>query len=163
MALSAGKWFTAITCIDSSGKKAIREYEHFDTDYQWIPAAAVAIRERFELVSDCKVVQVQTSLVRVEESLTLPTVGFVEDVLVITAPVKDDARSQATVSIPAPKVGLFMSSTGVGRDQVNWAIDSYLKEYLRMFDQPYFLLSDGEQIDRVNLKGRRVRRKTYDP
>jgi len=159
MAFSSGKFVTTFTLIGTGGRTVIREYENYDTDYGFATAAAVAMAVRLNNCSNLKIASYSLSFVKVEQSLVLPTNAYPEEQLLINAPIKGKGGKRAQIKIPAPKDVLFQSTTGQGHNLMN-AGNATLLDFLLMFDQAYFKLSDGEQIDRNDLRGKRVHRTT---
>jgi len=159
MALSTGYWVTKFTFVASSGVKVVREHEHHATDFATVLSAVEDLRVVYAIISKLTIAQIQTSFIRVEQALTLPVGAFPEDILLINAPIKGNAGARAAISIPAPKDELFMSPDGEGHNQPNFA-NGDLSYFLSLFHYDYFYVSDGQHIGLVDLKGKRVHRKT---
>ena len=160
MAFSTGKWVTTVTLCDTAGKRYIKEFENFDTSYQYAEQVArTAIVVFLAQVTKLKIVQYQVALVRVEESLVLPTSVYGGRTLSLSLPIKGNATKRAAIHIPEPADTLFMGTSGSRYETINWN-SGQLLNYLNLFDATYCYLADGERIDRKDMRGKVVTKKT---
>lgn len=160
MAFSAGTWVTTVTLCDSSGRRYLKSFENFDTTYQYAEQAArTAIVVFLAPVTKLKIVAYQVALVRVEESLVLPSNVYGGRSLALSLPIKGNATKRAAIHIPEPADRLFMATSGSQHEQINWN-DGALLNYLNLFDAAYCKIADGERIDRKDMRGKVTVKKT---
>jgi len=160
MSLVAGAWFMSYSLLDSGNDVVTSTRRLQATNATEAAAAGAAFIAALQLVTDAKVVDYSVGQKYVENALT----GFDDATVrnsiqaVITASIKDQPLKKATVSIPAPKIGLFTAITGEGSDVVDVSTGSLAQDFLEQFwDGGSVYISDGEKLDEItNAKGVRV-------
>lgn len=90
---------------------------------------------------------------------SLPNVGEVEELALITGAIDGHPLKSGTLTIPAPKDGVFVGSPGQANYNIVDFTDSALGSFVGEFQggSSAFLISDGEAID-PPYKGKRVHR-----
>lgn len=155
MAFVADSLFAVFAFADNSGKVVTRRYECQDTD----PAAVAALMDDWattiEGVTDAEIVSYSLEQRWIEDAVTLPAAGVQnENQAIITSKIDGDPTESATVTIPAPKIGIFSAATGPGADVLDPS-DTALGLFQALFlDGGAFYVSDGEFMSSV-FSGRR--------
>jgi hypothetical protein len=158
--VSAGR-FATIHLKDQGGNGTTRTFELVavtDTQAQ-IDVASILIK--LLAVTNAKLDTYSISEKFVENAFTLPTGAEVENQLQITVPIAGKPNKSGTISIPAPKDGVFVAASGEGYNQPDFT-DSALIAYVDIFTATgnQSKISDGEVAVLTNAKGKRVHAKS---
>jgi len=161
MALVSPYWVLEVQLVDRGGNDTTRTYRFRDTDdagdMDLLATAANALIVALQLVTDAVIKKYQLAKVFINDAFALPSVGEVEAHALITAPILDLPQKSASIDIPAPKDSIFVGSSGAAYNQVDFAdaaVIGYLNEFTGATSP--FLVSDGEAIEQVNLRGKRT-------
>lgn len=171
MALVQHEVFIDVQVVDAGGNKSTISYEcdladmaalntaHTTNDY--ILGAGGLVPDLIA-ITDAQVLSVRMGVAYKEDTNLYGAAGSeVERKAVISAK-KAGTQERAIVNIPAPNVGIFLTTTGEDRNTVDGS-DAALQAYLSNYeDTELLLLSDGEDLDDVsvagNVKGKQVHR-----
>lgn len=161
MAIESAGWWTSVDLIDGTGKITTITRRLRAADATEATAAGVAFRTSLAAVTDSTIVGYTVGEKFSETALgALPAVTVLNSVTAsITAAILDQPTKFANTVIPAPKIGVFSSTTGRGANVVNptaTIVVNYLTEYT---EAGSVFISDGESLDPVfNASGERVTR-----
>ena len=155
MSLTAGRWFTVITLVETSGKKTQKRFEQSaPADDAAARAAALALATDIAAVSDAVVSAYHCYQEFVEDALSLPSSAELQNQAVLVVGIEDEPTKSAQIVIPAPKDSIFVASTGSGYDILD-TTDSDVIAFFANFDsEALYYVSDGEQADGL-VGGRR--------
>lgn len=168
MNLVHDKFFLNVTLVDASGiNKATLRYDLNYADWAALNTG-IGAGDITQLLADINgVTDGLISGYSVGESFVEDTdvVGAagseVENNALVTCRIDGQLNKYATLRIPAPSDGIFLSATGPNRNRIDVA-DAALVAYLANFQTGNLcLVSDGEQIDTVNAQnvdGKRIHR-----
>lgn len=159
MAISSqGFWFN-ISFVDTGGNVSSKTYEMTAPDYTTAIADAAAALPLFEAVTDAEISAYRVTEIFAEGTLTLPVNAEIENQALITTGIVGEPLKSATLTIPAPNVGIMTDTSGEGFNVVNPSDPDFVA-WLAMFAQSgYFLISDGEVASGFK-GGRRIHRKS---
>lgn len=164
MALNVEHYISTIQFVDKGGNFSTRSYRHrqLDTsgDISALITAQSGLVAALQAVSDCSVKQVTLSRVQTNDANPLlPTADTaeVEMQALITARITGHPNKSASLSIPGPKNGIFVASSGKNYNIVDMA-DADVITFMSLFagTTPDFLVSDGETIVNSGAAGKRV-------
>lgn len=163
MALVKQGWYLEVQLIDKGGNTTTRRYQlaidDVADDISGLVTAQNAMLVALQGATQCVIKQYSLNRFSINDALTLPTGdgAEVEKHALITAPIHGVPNKSATIDIPAPENAMFIGTSGPGWNVVD-PTSALLLAYLDQFTDPSgsFYLSDGEQIDQVNLRGRRT-------
>jgi hypothetical protein len=167
MALGSIGWFLTVELVDRGNNSTTRTFELVSTDTAGDASAVLTavgtILTRLNAVTAAVVKSYSVSKRFVEAALTLPTSAEaeVEKHALITALIYQQPNESASIDIPAPEQGIFLAQSGPNVNLVDFA-DTDVQNYLDIFDYnaPLAKISDGEQIDKAVVKGRRTSSKS---
>lgn len=172
MSLVKGSYFASVTVTDSSGKnKSILRYKLTANDGAGDPGSAFAqaladtatIITRLNAITDGVITGYDVGLSYDEDSTFVAAEGVqIENLASISARISSAQEKYATIKIPAPSIGIFLSTTGTNSNVVDPA-DADLLTYLSTFvTAGLATLSDGEVLLNPSaangLKGKRIHR-----
>lgn len=158
-------WHLDLTLEDAGANITTRRFELVATDtagdltdviadVQTIVAAWVA-------ASDAVLIKQTLAKDSVEDSVTLPTTSVnVEENLQVSAKIFGTPNKSAVFEIPAPKIAMFVATSGPGRNQALFS-NTLLSNVVNLFKNgAQALISDGEAITDQGIKGKRVHHKS---
>jgi hypothetical protein len=159
MALTQQGYELLVDFADNGGKPyARRTYPLVATDITTIPAIITSMLATISAATDAVIASYRLAQVFVEDALVLPTAGVQnENQAIISAPILGRPNKSGTITIPAAKIGCFVSTSGKGANVVNTGA-GVAQNYARMFDSAHgdeAYLSDGEFIDSSQMAGKR--------
>lgn len=97
----------------------------------------------------------------VEDSVVLPTTSVnVEENLQVSAKIFGTPNKSAVFEIPAPKISMFLATSGPNRNNANFASGPLPAIVNLYIDDGPALISDGESITAQAIKGKRVHHKS---
>ncbi len=155
MALVAS-WHMSVSLKDSGGNTAVKRYELRGSDYATCSAEIATILAALSAVTTAEVAGYSLSQRWTEDAFSYPTGSEIENQALLNI-MLDGGLKTATVYIPSPTDGCFMSATGDGRNIVDVA-DTDVLAYVALFEsggEAY--LSDGEDADSL-MNGKRIHR-----
>lgn len=134
-----------VSFADNSGEVVTRNYRLQDTDYadiltglsSWIPTIAAT--------TDDVIVSYFVKSIFVNDAIVLPAAGVQsENQAIISGKIEGQPLESFTVTIPAPKIGVFTATSGKGANIVNQAA-SIVTSFMGLFASGgAFYVSDGE-------------------
>lgn len=123
---------------------------------------AAAIIVKWKSITDAEVLSYTVSNRFVEDAPIIPSGGVhIENIAEVILQLEGYATKKATLTIPAPKAGIFAGVTGDNSNVVDTA-DGDLVAFVASFGSlgdNTLLISDGEHADGI-VRGRRVHRKS---
>lgn len=148
MALVGGKFKFSITLLDNGGDKTTRTYDMQAVTQEAAETDAPAILAAIQGVTDAVVVSYSFYEEFVNDALAYPASGVEnQNQALLDFLIVDDPTKHATISIPAPKPGIFMATSGPPAEIIDTA-DAAVIAFAGLFlaaGQLY--LSDGEEAD----------------
>jgi len=163
VALANQGWFIEVTFVGRGGRSVRRAYQMVHTDggnnSATIHADATSFVTHLAGATECKITGYRLYNLWLETVLTLPTSAEAEvgQVALLTPRIRGNPHKRAKISIPGPKITLFKAQSGADADEIDPA-DTTLVSLMGDFDSTSANLvkvSDGEQIDRLSVEGRR--------
>lgn len=162
MAIESVGWELSVTLVDSSGvNTSVKQYDLVAADGTEAATAAATIMTALDGVTDAAI-KGYTIGERFAETgvFTLPTDAEIENQALLIGRLDGNPFKKVSMTIPAPNIGIFVSSTGANRNVVDLA-DAAVVAYRTLFQAPgnVATLSDGETLD-VLESGRRIHRQS---
>jgi len=161
MAIVSAGWQLTVELLDGTGVLGTKTVDLQATDQTEATAAATDWIAKFMATTDLLLAGYRISEVFTENAVgALPAVTVLHSVTAsISAAILDLPFKFASLVIPAPKIGVFSSTTGRGANIVNptaTIVQQLLTEYT---EGQSAYISDREFLDPVfNASGRRVTR-----
>jgi hypothetical protein len=164
MALVKQAWTVEITLIDKGSNETTRSYPLVATDDAGDVSALVTevtgtIIPALLAVTLLVIKKWTLRLLYLETSLSLPTDSGaeVEAHALITVPIYGIPNKSAVVDIPGPEILCFVGTSGPNYNIVDTSGDE-VRAYVGLFKQVgnVAYISDGEQLDNVDGRGRRT-------
>lgn len=159
MALSGLNFGMTISFVDNGGNTVTREYmmKNEVATYADAAAAAAAMAPIVDALTGAKISQYRVFQVFQETAFSLPVDAGVqvEDRATMTFLLSGAGSKKAAINVPAPVIGVFMSSSGPGANIVDTndaAVVAFADQFLAASD---FRMSDGESTERI-LAGHRT-------
>jgi len=168
LALVKQSWTVEITLIDKGSNETTRTYPLVLTDTAGDVTALIAqvtteIIPALLAVTLLNIKKWTLRLLYLETALTLPTDSGaeVEAHALITVPIYGLPNKSAVVDIPGPEILCFVGMSGPNYNIVNTSANE-VRAYKGLFTQVgnVAYISDGEQLDNVDGKGRRTHSKS---
>lgn len=158
-------WHLDCTFIDAGANVTTRRFELVATDdagdltdviadVQTVVAAYVA-------ATDSVLTKQTLAKDSVEDSVTLPTTSVnVEENLQVSAKIFGTPNKSAVFEIPAPKIAMFVATSGPGRNQALFS-NGLLGAVVNLYkDGAQLKISDGESITDQGIRGKRIHHKS---
>jgi len=162
MAQTSVGWTLDVTLVDSSGvNTAVKHYELVAADGTEAADAADTILTALAGVTDAAVKGYVIGERFAETgTFTLPTDAEIENQALLVGRLDGNPFKKWSTTIPAPKIGIFVLSTGPSRNIVDLA-DTAVVAYRALFQSPgnVATISDGETLD-VLESGKRIHRQS---
>ena len=160
MALAADGYTLVIQFADTGGNITTRSHDLTSADDAAATTDAAAILAAYANVTDAAVKGYSINKKFVEQSLSLPAAAEVENNLQLTLKIFQKPNKSGTLRIPAPKAGLFVSTSGQGYNQPDFT-DAALTTFINLFTTGgEATISDGEVAVLADAKGKRVHAKS---
>lgn len=160
MAITSVGFELTVTLVDSSGvNTANKTYELVAADAAAAATASATIMAALAGVTDAAIKGYSIAERFAETgTFTLPADAEIENQAMLVGRVDGNPFKKWTTTIPAPKIGIFVSSTGANRNVVD-LLDAAVVAYRDLFQAPgnVATISDGETLD-VLESGKRVHR-----
>lgn len=159
MAITSVGWELAVTLVDSGLNIANKVYELVAADAAEAATSAAAILAALDPVTDAAIKGYRIAEVFAETgTFTLPTDAEIEMQALLLMRLDGNPFKKVTHTIPAPNIGIFVSSTGANRNIVD-TLDAALLTYRAIWQSPgnVATISDGETVD-VLESGHRIHR-----
>jgi len=151
-----------VTLVDSSGENTSNKtYELTSADATAAAADSADIMTALLGVTDAAIKGYSIAEVFAETGVfSLPLDAEIENMAILVGRIDGNPFKKATLTIPAPKIGIFVSSTGANRNVVD-VNDAAVQAYRALYQSPgnVATLSDGETLD-VLESGRRQHRRS---
>lgn len=158
-------WHLDCTFVDAGANVTTRRFELVATDdagdltdviadVQTVVAAYIA-------ASDAVLIKQTVAKDSIEDSVVLPTTNVnVEENLQVSAKIYGTPNKSAVFEIPAPKIAMFVATSGPGRNQALFS-NTLLANVVNLYKNGAQLkISDGEVITDQAIKGKRVHHKS---
>lgn len=168
MALTSLGYWLAVTLVDNGGNQSTKSYQlrQDATDPADFPAAlgdAGAVVASLDAITDAVIMGYQIEQRFAEDALALPAVGVqIENQALLDFAIDGNPFKSATLTIPAPVIGIFAGASGVLADTVDVA-DAALVTFVNQFKAAGLVyISDGEDADPTAPlnSGRRIHRRS---
>lgn len=160
-------WKLAVTFVDSGANETTREYFLTVTDDAGdltdVIAAVQAVMTVLVADSDAHISKQTLSKTSVEDAFTLPTGAVnIEENAQVSAKIFGSPNKSAVLEMPAPKIGMFVDTTGPNRNVVNFVAAGLADNWVSLYldDTGVLSVSDGEAIVKTGIKGKRVHHKS---
>lgn len=148
-----------INFVDTGANVTTKRFQMTAADYATAVTDAAAAIAEWESVTDAEIEAYTIQEVFTEDSPVLPAAVEIENQALITVGIVGEPLKSATLTIPAPSVGIMTSTVGDGYNTVDVS-DADFVAWLAMFSTGgLFLISDGE-VAGGSPKGRRIHRKS---
>jgi hypothetical protein len=158
-------WHLDLTFEDAGANVTTRRFELVATDDAGdltdVIAAVQVIVAAWVAASDAVLIKQTLGKDSVEDSVVLPTTSVnVEENLQVSAKIFGTPNKSAVFEIPAPKIAMFVATSGPGRNQALFS-NALLANVVNIYDDTgEAYISDGEQITAQGIKGKRVHHKS---
>lgn len=159
MALVAQGFTGYITVADNGNDRSTKSYNLRADTYNEAVTAMSTIVTALGNVSDSAIVGYGVTHVYAEDAFTVPTSAAVQNEMQALLSVSIDGQplKSATITIPAPKAGLFVATSGSGANTID-TTDAAVNAYVDLFKatgEAY--VSDTEDAGALK-EGRRIHR-----
>lgn len=162
MAFAAGRFGLTVSYMDNGANVVVRDYfmDETITDYPGAVAAAGDILTDIIAATDAALPQYRVFQVFEEQALVIPGSGVqVENTASMTMLLVAAGSKKGNVNLPAPKAGVFVSTSGPQANQVNTTATVVTNFVDNFIAAGKFVISDGEKVARI-LEGKRVHKKS---
>ncbi len=158
MAFVANGFTGYITLVDNGDNTTTKSYALTSADAAAASTDIAAIATALTAVTDAVIVSYGATAVFVNDAVVLPASGVkIADQALVTVSIVDEPIKSGTFTIPAPKPGIFVATSGSNANVVDLA-DTAFAAYLAVFQTGgEATISDGETAD-IAKSGRRVNR-----
>lgn len=147
MAMVAAPFELTITFADNSGQQVTRQYEVAETVYATAFGLADDWVATFMAATDCALVSWSLNQKLVNDALTLPAIGVQnENQAIITGKIAGDPTESGFFTIPSPKVGVFVGTSGPDANKVDTGATIVSNVVGLFLEGGALLLSDGENL-----------------
>jgi hypothetical protein len=160
MALVSNGFWLVVTLRDNGGNETTKTYQMVAADADTAATDAAAVLTALNAVTDAVVVSYFAYERFIEAAFSYPGDGVqVENLALLDFDLVDHPEKTATVTIPAPNIGIFVASSGSGANIVDTS-DAALVTFRDLFRTGgKLLISDGEVAESL-VRGRRIHRKS---
>lgn len=159
MALVEDGYTLHVTLVDNGGNQTSKRYELNSADMTEATADAATIMTALGNMTDAAFLGYEICLRFVENAFAYPPAGVqIENQALIVLGLADNPLKSATITVPAPKQGIFVGTSGEAANIVD-AADAAVAAYWALFTATgVATVSDGE-VAEVYKSGRRIHRK----
>lgn len=148
MAIVSGGWKITITVVDNGGDVTTRTYDLQSADDIEAGTDSAAVLAAFMALTDAVLLSHQYYEVFVNDALAFPASGVEnQNQALLDFLITDDPTKHATLSIPAPKPGIFMSTSGPSAEIIDVADAAVIAFAALFIPAASAFLSDGETAD----------------
>lgn len=158
MALTSVGFVLNVDFADNSGDVVTRRYPLVaGAVYADVLTYAVDLITDLEALTDAQIIAYNVTERFEVSALALPAAGVQnENQIILTAAIAELPLKSATLTVPAPVIGAFVAPTGPGANVVNTGA-AVVTNFLANFagGTGKFTVSDGEQIDTSDVRGKR--------
>lgn len=160
MAYVSAGWKMFISMIDNGGNSTTKTYDLTSADADAAATDSAAVLAALDAVTDALITDYGYYEKMVQDTVTYPSAGVqIEDLALLEFDIVGDPTKKATITIPAPAIGIFNASSGAGANVVDTA-DAAVVTYRDLFRTAgECTISDGEVANSL-IKGRRIHRKS---
>lgn len=160
MAFVPGRWFTVINMVDNGNNPASKRFELNADDADAATTIQTALLAAWNNVTDLKVVSYYTYQEEVSDVEALPASGVEREmVAVLDFQILDHPNKPGTVTIPGPKPGIFVASSGRGANVIDTADAAVIAFRDLYLTGPSLFISDGETAGLL-VGGKKTHRKS---
>lgn len=157
--VSAG-WRLFVTLMDNGGNKTTKSFELTSADETAAAADSAAVVAALLAVTDAVLIDYASYELFVNDAVTYPASGVeIENQAQLLFDIVDHPEKRAVYSIPAPKPGIFVATSGAGANIIDTADAAVIafRDLFRTAGESY--ISDGEVAETL-ISGKRVHRKS---
>lgn len=148
MAIVSGGWKLSVTVVDNGGDTTTRTFDLQSADGTEAATDSAAVLAAFMALTDAVQVSHWYYESFVNDSLAFPASGVEnQNQALLDFLITDDPTKHATLSIPAPKPGIFMSTSGPAAEIVDVADAAVIAFAALFIPAGNAFLSDGETAD----------------
>jgi len=150
-------FYIAVTLVDNGNNQTVKTFDLQGADLAAATTNAGTVLTNLALVTDATIKGYVIGQRFTNDAFAFPSAGVhIEDLALIALSITDDPTKTATITIPAPKVGCFVATSGAGANVVE--NDAPITAYWEMFkDAAQVYLSDGETAE-IFQYGKRIHR-----
>lgn len=162
MAFLSAVFGMSVTFLDGGSNTTTREYmmDESVTTFDDAAVAAAAQIVLIEAITDAEISSYRVFQTFNEGTLVIPAITVqIENCASLTVLLTAAGNKKANLNMPAPKIALFVATTGTQANIVNTtnaALNSFIDTFKVTGD---FTVSDGEEVARL-LDGKRVHKKS---
>ena len=164
MAFVLQKFAANFVFVDTSGRKVNRKYDLNTTDPNTAFNSMNSLRDRISSLTTAKIQSYQLERIFVDNAFTLPVSADHRGQLVFSMLIEGEGGARGKISVPSPAAGVFLATTGEGRNQVNFAnsaVDIFLKAFgTGAWGTALARISDGQLVLLDDAKGWRSHTKS---
>lgn len=158
MAFAIIGWEVVVTFKDNGGDAVTRTYSAPDPalEFDDVATAATALIASLDPLTDCLISSYAIKAIIDNDTQTLPAANIEnENQLILTLQVLDKPRDPATLTVPSPVIGAFVSPTGKGANIADTG-DALITNFVGLFlSGGLFTVSDGDIALLTGLAGKR--------
>jgi len=161
MAFVSSGFEMVLTLIDTGANTSTKRFDLTSADYTEALADAVEIRTRILAATDANVSGYMVCEKFYDDAFSLPLGGVeIENQAMFVYQLDGDPRKKATFFLPAPKSGVFVSTTGKNRNVVNTTA-TIVTDIRTIFDNVTGMatISDGETALLIE-SGKRIHKRS---
>lgn len=159
MALASQGFTGYVTVADNGNDRSTKSFNLRAATYANAATAMETIVSALQGVSNAVIVGYGVTHVFAEDAFVVPTDDSVQNEMqaLLTVSIAGQPLKSATITIPAPKQGLFVATSGSGANTID-TTDAAVQAYVDLFKSTgVAYISDAEDAD-VLKEGRRIHR-----
>jgi len=155
MALTSTGWWLSVALVDNNNDETVKTYQMTAADADTAATDAATVLAALDAVTDSVIRSYYTYERFVEGAFGFPAAGVEnQNQALLNFDIVGHPEKSATVSIPAPVIGIFVASSGAGAKIVDTS-DAALITFRDLFRTGgELLLSDGEVANSL-ISGKR--------
>lgn len=161
MTIVSDGWEYTMVLMDTGRNTATRTFRLIAADAAEAATGSAAIRTAVLAATDAKLSQAKLSEVFIDDAFSLPLGGVqIENQAMFVFELDGDPRKTATWFLPAPKIDVFVSTSGKNSNVVDTS-DALVTAIRGLFDDSTGVatISDGETALLIQ-SGKRIHRKS---
>ena len=148
MAIVSGGWKLSVTVVDNGGDVTTRSFDLTSPDAATAATDSATVLAAFLALTDAVQVSHHYYEVFVNDSLAFPASGIEnQNQALLDFLITDDPTKHATLSIPAPKPGIFLSTSGPSAEIIDTGDAAVIAFAALFIPGGEATLSDGETAD----------------
>jgi len=159
LAIVAGPYTLTVTVVDNGGDVTSRTFSLVSADETEALTDGATVLAAFLALTDAVEVSHQIGINFVNDNLAFPASGIEnQNQALLDFLITDDPTKHATLSIPAPKPGIFLATSGPSAEVIDTGDAAVIAFAALFLPAGQATLSDGETVDAlVSGKRRHVR------